>query len=221
MKEISNSILERIDLMARSRGLDIKAILVGSAARDTWLAGDHDLDIFLGMPESSDLGVALQLAREVAPVHEEKYAEHAAQLRPRGRPVSRSTLSYGLRESSENCSNMVTVTSASTPRSRLGGRTATPSSTAPRDGYRSNRPTPAARRSCSIPADEETPPENPTAWVAARGSAGGRKRAALSDRGLDTRRDAAKGGRRAPDRRRRKKFPLAPIFLLQSRQNIL
>lgn len=77
MKEISNSILERIDLMARSRGLDIKAILVGSAARDTWLAGDHDLDIFLGMPESSDLGVALQLAREVAPVHEEKYAEHA------------------------------------------------------------------------------------------------------------------------------------------------
>jgi tRNA nucleotidyltransferase (CCA-adding enzyme) len=29
------------------------------------------------MPEGSDLGVALQLAREVAPVHEEKYAEHA------------------------------------------------------------------------------------------------------------------------------------------------
>jgi tRNA nucleotidyltransferase (CCA-adding enzyme) len=77
MKEISCSILERTELMARSRGLDIKAILVGSAARDTWLAGDHDLDIFLGVPEGSDLGAALQLAREVAPVHEEKYAEHA------------------------------------------------------------------------------------------------------------------------------------------------
>ncbi|MDM7913282.1 MAG: CCA tRNA nucleotidyltransferase [Methanotrichaceae archaeon] len=77
MREISRSILERIELMARSRGLNIKAILVGSAARDTWLAGDHDLDIFLGMPEGSDLGTALQLAREVAPVHEEKYAEHA------------------------------------------------------------------------------------------------------------------------------------------------
>lgn len=77
LKEISKSILERIDLLARSRGLCIRAILVGSAARDTWLAGDHDLDIFLGMPEDSDLGVALQLAREVAPVHEEKYAEHA------------------------------------------------------------------------------------------------------------------------------------------------
>jgi tRNA nucleotidyltransferase (CCA-adding enzyme) len=77
MKEISCSILERIELLARSRGLDIKAILVGSAARGTWLAGDHDLDIFLGVPEGSDLGAALQLAREVAPVHEEKYAEHA------------------------------------------------------------------------------------------------------------------------------------------------
>jgi tRNA nucleotidyltransferase (CCA-adding enzyme) len=77
MKEISRSILERTQLLARSRGLDIKAILVGSAARDTWLAGDHDLDIFLGMPGGSDLGAALQLAREVAPVHEEKYAEHA------------------------------------------------------------------------------------------------------------------------------------------------
>ncbi len=77
MKEISNSILERTELLARSRGLNIKPILVGSAARNTWLAGDHDLDIFLGMPEGSDLGAALQLARDVAPVHEEKYAEHA------------------------------------------------------------------------------------------------------------------------------------------------
>ena len=45
------------------RGLDMKAMLVGSAARDTWLAGDHDLDIFLGIPEDSDLGEALQVAR--------------------------------------------------------------------------------------------------------------------------------------------------------------
>lgn len=75
--EISGSILERIDLLARSRGLRLRAILVGSAARGTWLAGDHDLDIFLGVPEGSDLTEALELAREVAPAHEEKYAEHA------------------------------------------------------------------------------------------------------------------------------------------------
>lgn len=77
LREISRGVLERIELTARSRGLDLKAILVGSAARNTWLAGDHDLDVFLGMPEGSDLGAALQVARDVAPVHEEKYAEHA------------------------------------------------------------------------------------------------------------------------------------------------
>jgi tRNA nucleotidyltransferase (CCA-adding enzyme) len=77
LRDVSRSILERIELIARSRGLNLRAILVGSAARSTWLAGDHDLDVFLGMPEGSDLGAALQVAREVAPVHEEKYAEHA------------------------------------------------------------------------------------------------------------------------------------------------
>jgi tRNA nucleotidyltransferase (CCA-adding enzyme) len=52
-------------------------MLVGSAARGTWLAGDHDLDIFLGVPESDSLEPALDLARIAAPEHEEKYAEHA------------------------------------------------------------------------------------------------------------------------------------------------
>jgi tRNA nucleotidyltransferase (CCA-adding enzyme) len=50
---------------------------VGSAARSTWLSGDHDLDIFLAVPEDSDLTKALELARLVVPVYEEKYAEHA------------------------------------------------------------------------------------------------------------------------------------------------
>lgn len=77
LEHISGLILKRVEDLARSRGLDIRAMLVGSAARGTWLAGDHDLDIFLGMPESSNLNAALELAREVAPVHEEKYAEHA------------------------------------------------------------------------------------------------------------------------------------------------
>lgn len=77
LEQISGLILKRVEDLARSRGLDIRAMLVGSAARGTWLAGDHDLDIFLGMPEGSNLNDALELAREVAPVHEEKYAEHA------------------------------------------------------------------------------------------------------------------------------------------------
>ena len=75
--ETSASIIARIEDLARERGLSLKAMLVGSAARGTWLSGDHDLDIFLGVPPKDDLGAALEIARLVAPDHEEKYAEHA------------------------------------------------------------------------------------------------------------------------------------------------
>lgn len=51
--------------------------MVGSAARNTWLAGDHDLDVFIGVPDVASLEDALALAREVVPRHEERYAEHA------------------------------------------------------------------------------------------------------------------------------------------------
>jgi CCA-adding enzyme len=54
-----------------------RGILVGSAARNTWLSGDRDIDIFIAVPEDGNLGDALEIAREIAPVHEERYAEHA------------------------------------------------------------------------------------------------------------------------------------------------
>jgi tRNA nucleotidyltransferase (CCA-adding enzyme) len=71
------SILSKIEELAKSRNVPCKAVLVGSAARNTWLSGDHDMDIFIAMPEDQDLGLALEIARLVAPHHEEKYAEHA------------------------------------------------------------------------------------------------------------------------------------------------
>lgn len=77
LKEISGRILLGAERLAAERGIDLKAMLVGSAARNTWLAQDHDLDLFLGVPESADLGEALEVARLIAPEHEEKYAEHA------------------------------------------------------------------------------------------------------------------------------------------------
>ena len=49
---------------------------MGSAARSTWLAQDHDLDIFLGVTPDGDLAAALEVARLVAVDYEEKYAEH-------------------------------------------------------------------------------------------------------------------------------------------------
>ncbi|MGA9099473.1 MAG: CCA tRNA nucleotidyltransferase [Methanotrichaceae archaeon] len=77
MRSVAESILSRVNHLSESLGLNCKAILVGSAARCTWLAGDHDLDIFIAVSGEADLNKALELARLVAPEHEEKYAEHA------------------------------------------------------------------------------------------------------------------------------------------------
>ncbi len=77
LRKTADEILSKIEELAISRGIACQPLLVGSASRSTWLAGDHDLDIFLAVPEDADLADALELARSVAPVHEEKYAEHA------------------------------------------------------------------------------------------------------------------------------------------------
>ena len=76
MVETSNAIIARIDSLAKERKIILRAILVGSAARNTWLSQDHDLDIFLGVTPDGDLAAALEVARLVAVDYEEKYAEH-------------------------------------------------------------------------------------------------------------------------------------------------
>lgn len=69
--------MSRIEELAKSRGVECEPILVGSAARGTWLSGDHDLDIFIGVSEGESLLPALEIARRVSPEFEERYAEHA------------------------------------------------------------------------------------------------------------------------------------------------
>lgn len=76
MQDTASGIMKRIEELAAERGVPVRAILVGSAARDTWLSGSHDLDIFLGMPTDCELGLALQIARDIATERTEKYAEH-------------------------------------------------------------------------------------------------------------------------------------------------
>ena len=76
LQEVSVALITRIESMAEGCGLELKAMLVGSAARGTWLAGDHDLDVFLGVGVEDDLEKALELARRISPDHREKYAEH-------------------------------------------------------------------------------------------------------------------------------------------------
>jgi len=76
LQEVSVALISRIEKLAEGCGLELKAMLVGSAARGTWLAGDHDLDVFLGVGVEDDLEKALELARRISPDHREKYAEH-------------------------------------------------------------------------------------------------------------------------------------------------
>lgn len=74
---MAEKIVARIEELAAVRGVECEPILVGSAARGTWLSGDHDLDVFIGVPEGSSLLPALEVGRLVGPKFEERYAEHA------------------------------------------------------------------------------------------------------------------------------------------------
>ncbi len=84
MQEVAERIISLVDIAAAGTGLtDVSGMLVGSAARGTWISCEHDLDIFISFPEDTpkqDLkAVGLNIARQVAvnaDNSEERYAEH-------------------------------------------------------------------------------------------------------------------------------------------------
>ncbi len=84
MQEVADRIISLVDRTAAGTGLtDVSGMLVGSAARGTWISDEHDLDIFISFPEDTpeqDLKtVGLNIARQVAADadnSEERYAEH-------------------------------------------------------------------------------------------------------------------------------------------------
>ena len=76
---VATGILSAIEKDGRAKGM-----VVGSVARDTWLSGDRDLDIFLLFPpdlsrgelEERGLDLARSIARRFTGIFHEKYAEH-------------------------------------------------------------------------------------------------------------------------------------------------
>lgn len=76
MERFVGELLARAGELARSQGLPCQVVLGGSAARGTWLAGDHDIDIFLCVPEHRELEEAMAIGRQLVLEHEERYAEH-------------------------------------------------------------------------------------------------------------------------------------------------
>ncbi|MDY0387797.1 MAG: CCA tRNA nucleotidyltransferase [Methanolobus sp.] len=84
LQEVASQLLSNVSTAAKHLGLEnVTPKLVGSAARNTWISGTHDLDIFISFPESTTreeleckgLLIARELAKDGKNV-EERYAEH-------------------------------------------------------------------------------------------------------------------------------------------------
>ncbi len=80
VKALTESIIEELNTRAASMGINAHAISVGSTARDTWLSGEADIDIFImfpaDTPEHELKTEGLLLAKSVSSSYEERYASH-------------------------------------------------------------------------------------------------------------------------------------------------
>lgn len=80
VRSVAREAIDAVDAAARSLGLDAYALHVGSTARDTWLKGKRDVDIFLMFPPETPREKleedGLRLAKAVSPRFEQRYAEH-------------------------------------------------------------------------------------------------------------------------------------------------
>jgi tRNA nucleotidyltransferase (CCA-adding enzyme) len=80
LRALAKDIIVRLDAKAVDMHLDVYAIHVGSTARDTWLKGKKDIDIFLMFPPDTPREKleesGLELAKSLSGDYEEKYAEH-------------------------------------------------------------------------------------------------------------------------------------------------
>ncbi|MGQ0534815.1 MAG: CCA tRNA nucleotidyltransferase [Methanobacteriota archaeon] len=80
VRRAADRLLSRARDAAREEGIQVEPILVGSVAKETYLSGDVDIDVFLLFPPDLTRGElerqGLRLARRILPNGEEKYAEH-------------------------------------------------------------------------------------------------------------------------------------------------
>lgn len=80
LRKAYESVRKRALEALEEAGVDGDVTLVGSAARDTWLSGDRDIDVFLLLPPELDRDefekVGLDVGRAVFPDGTVEYAEH-------------------------------------------------------------------------------------------------------------------------------------------------
>jgi len=80
LEELTAELLERAETAVSELPVDAEVVHVGSSARDTWLSGDHDVDLFVRFPESLDReqlrSSGLEVGHAVLEDGREEYAEH-------------------------------------------------------------------------------------------------------------------------------------------------
>ncbi|MGB2842374.1 MAG: CCA tRNA nucleotidyltransferase [Halobacteriota archaeon] len=80
VKAVADLIIAKINKKALEMGIEAHAISVGSTARNTWISGEADIDIFIMFPaEMSEEDLkekGLALAKSVSDRYEERYASH-------------------------------------------------------------------------------------------------------------------------------------------------
>ncbi|MCX2819508.1 CCA tRNA nucleotidyltransferase [Haladaptatus sp. F3-133] len=80
LREAYENVRDRALEALEETGVDGEVTLVGSTARDTWLSGDRDIDVFLLLPTQLDREsfetVGLDVGRAVFPDGTVEYAEH-------------------------------------------------------------------------------------------------------------------------------------------------
>lgn len=84
VESLADSMIDFINNLAQENGIHTKAILVGSVAKNTWLSGNADIDIFLHFPLETSLAQlkeqGLYLGHEcikyMSGESEERYASH-------------------------------------------------------------------------------------------------------------------------------------------------
>jgi tRNA nucleotidyltransferase (CCA-adding enzyme) len=80
LRETVAALAERAEAAVADLPVDAEILQVGSTARDTWLAGDRDIDLFVAFPPDLDREhleeYGLQVGHAVLPDGHEEYAEH-------------------------------------------------------------------------------------------------------------------------------------------------
>ncbi len=80
LRAAASEVIDRAEAAAADLPVEADVIQVGSTARDTWLSGDRDIDVFVRFPPELDrerlASYGLEVGHETLPDGREEFAEH-------------------------------------------------------------------------------------------------------------------------------------------------